>query len=448
MVNLLILLSLTFLSYAYNQTLFIFNQTLDHFHVPYQDAGTFPQRYWIVDNYFNPSYGLVFLYLCGEYECPGVDPTRLFPLQVAKDNKARFVVLEHRYYGESLPYNYSGMLPQLLTYLNAEQALADIAQFIRFLNGEMALTNPGVSFKWVVVGGSYAGGLSGWVKTRYPDLVAVSWASSAVVRPILNFTDFDKQVYLSALKSGQSCVNAIRAVNSLVETQYLANNLGPVTDIFNATAAFQGTPDKRPVLFYITDIMAELIQYGHRTELCDALIAVDNAWDMLKEVAILGDEYGMADPTGYAVNSLGSFVWTPSTAGRQWWWQQCTQFGWMQTPSEYQMRSKYLNLTFWDWYCNAIYNYPGGLPLPDVDIAGYDLNYLGTNILYTNGDEDPWQWAGINVTSTDARPVLLIKCENCGHCVELYTPAPTDPIELTRARINIRSLISKLLRNN
>lgn len=120
------------------------------------------------------------------------------------------------------------------------------------------------------------------------------------------------------MKSGSSCVSAIQAVNSLVESQYFTGNLAEVTDIFNATSAFEATSDKRPVLWYVTDIMAELIQYGHRVQLCKALNSVTDAWDMLKEVSILGSDYGLSDPSDYAVDSLSSLMWTSDKAGRQW----------------------------------------------------------------------------------------------------------------------------------
>jgi hypothetical protein len=55
------------------------------------------------------------------------------------------------------------------------------------------------------------------------------------------------------------------------------------------------------------------------------------------------------------------------------------------------MRSKYLDLSFWSWYCNAIYSYPGGLPFPNSPLTAIELNYLGSNI-FLNGIEDPWQW--------------------------------------------------------
>ena len=103
------------------------------------------------------------------------------------------------------------MLPQLFYYLNVQESLADIANFISFAKSDLNFTGD-----WVIVGGSYAGGVSAWFRTRYPDLVVGSWASSAVINPILNFTDYDKQIYLSALLSGQACVDGIRNINNLV----------------------------------------------------------------------------------------------------------------------------------------------------------------------------------------------------------------------------------------
>mmetsp|Transcript_15867 Transcript_15867/g.29059 ORF Transcript_15867/g.29059 Transcript_15867/m.29059 type:complete len:449 (-) Transcript_15867:27-1373(-) len=433
--------SLAITPIAYNQTQLEFNQTIDHFHLPLQDAGIFTQRYWVVDDYFNPSQQRVFLLLCGEAECPGVNTARLFPIIAAKNFNALIFVLEHRYYGESQPYGPSAMLPQLLSYLEVQQALADIANFIRSMNSQWNFTSP----NWIINGGSYSGGLSAWFRTRYPDLVKGAWASSAVVKPLLNFTDFDKQVYVSAMLSGQACVDGIRSVNSLVESYYLAGNLTNVTDLFNATALFNSTPDGRPVLWFIADIMAESIQYGSRTLLCQAVTSSSDAWTRLVAVANLTTNLGLADPTGYAVSSLASLIWTPSGNGRQWMWQMCAQLGWFQPPSQYMMRSQYLDLSFWNWYCNEIFGYPGGLQNPDTSLAGAQLNYLGTNIIFLNGIEDPWQWVGVTTWDSNDRPSILINCQNCGHCVDLYTPTDQDSSQLNYARSMIITYIQKWL---
>lgn len=105
------------------------------------------------------------------------------------------------------------------------------------MNRKMSLTRPNPP-KWLVIGGSYPGALSAWTRTRYPDLVTASWSSSGVVRPILNYTDYDAQVYRSTLKSGQACVDSIRAVNQLTEDNYKAGTIDKITDVLGLTGQF------------------------------------------------------------------------------------------------------------------------------------------------------------------------------------------------------------------
>jgi len=83
--------------------------------------------------------------------------------------------------------------------------MADLAFFL----SEMNRDDP--SRQTIVVGGSYPGALSAWFRSRYPHVAIGSWASSAVVQPEVNMWQFDNQVYLSALKSGQACPDAIQA---------------------------------------------------------------------------------------------------------------------------------------------------------------------------------------------------------------------------------------------
>ena len=58
---------------------------------------------------------------------------------------------------------------------------------------------------WVIVGGSYAGALSAWFRSKYPHLTIGSISSSGVVLAIEDFKMFDEQIYISAEKSGDFC---------------------------------------------------------------------------------------------------------------------------------------------------------------------------------------------------------------------------------------------------
>lgn len=77
---------------------------------------------------------------------------------------------------------------------------------------------------WITIGGSYPGAMSAWFRNKYPHLTAGAIASSAVVNAIEDFKDFDEQIYLSAEKSGSSCVDSIRNLSNYVEKQVTGAN--------------------------------------------------------------------------------------------------------------------------------------------------------------------------------------------------------------------------------
>ena len=172
-----------------------FTNVIDHFN--YLDNRTYEQRYWMSNQYWDGQ-GPIFLYICGEYRCT-VPDTRLYPFMVGSQYNAQFLVLEHRYYGDSQPFEDWSI--DNLQYLNSEQALADLAYFLAKIN-----TN---NVEVMVVGGSYPGAMSAWFRAMYPHIAAGSWASSAVVNPIVDFQQYDKQSYTSTVKSGDWCPEMI-----------------------------------------------------------------------------------------------------------------------------------------------------------------------------------------------------------------------------------------------
>ena len=135
-----------------------FAQRIDHRNP--SDKRTFNQRYWKNDSFFEPTDGPVFLYLCGEWTCTPPNE-KMFPMIVGADNQAMLMSLEHRYYGESQPFDDWSV--ENLEYLTSQQALADICAFIDAQNDAM-----GRVAEWIVIGGSYPGALAAWFKSQYP----------------------------------------------------------------------------------------------------------------------------------------------------------------------------------------------------------------------------------------------------------------------------------------
>ena len=112
------------------------------------------------------------------------------------------------------------------------------------------------------------------------------------------------------------------------------------------------------------------------------------------------------------------------------------------------MRSTMLEESYWTAMCER--SFGQGMPsMPKaqqttIDQGGWDL--AQTNIFFANGVEDPWRWATQMVTNDALNQVARISdCDNCGHCVELYTPSEDDPSALKETRNMITNWVGNLL---
>ena len=128
---------------------------------------------------------------------------------------------------------------------------------------------------------------------------------------------------------------------------------------------------------------------------------------------------------------------------RQWTFQTCAQVGFFQVkaPGEEGMRSNDVNLQFYRKWCENAFErklWPD-VNITNLNLGGFDLKT--TNIIFTNGGEDPWQWAGIRKDKDEMR-AILIDCDNCAHCVELYTEKEEDSDILKNARTEIEERMS------
>lgn len=113
------------------------------------------------------------------------------------------------------------------------------------------------------------------------------------------------------------------------------------------------------------------------------------------------------------------------------------------------MRSDYLSMPFWPAMCERAF--PGldmtGRPKAaetTIDQGGLDLGV--DNIFFANGIEDPWRWATHQKSNKQLNQISHTSdCDNCGHCVELYTPTESDPQALKHTRQLIADWIDDLL---
>ena len=190
---------------------------------------------------------------------------------MCQDLKCLFYVLEHRYYGDSQPF--ADWSQPNLAFLTGDQALADMHAFITAMEADIEAKHGAGKRQWVTIGGSYPGALSAWFKHKYPTDATVAWSSSGVILPIVDFSDFDLDIYTATQRSGYACPAAIQAITTYIE-QAITDKLLPADKEFVQNTFDSEGVDNGDFMFYIADTFTLGVQYGGRTELCDIFTSI------------------------------------------------------------------------------------------------------------------------------------------------------------------------------
>jgi hypothetical protein len=421
-----------------------FDQKIDHTTTTAEDMRTFKQRYWVNSTYAKGPGSPVIFYICGEATC-SAEQMGGATLDNAQKLGAYAVALEHRYYGKSQPFD--SLTTDNLKYLTIENALQDLAAFETY-----AKTTLGLSGKWITVGGSYPGALSAFYRAKFPMMIEGALASSAPVQARENFEDYDRHVFEVA---GPDCAASMRIVVKEAEAA-LANptQLAAVKAQFAAQVIVN--PDD--FLYIIADIGASAVQYGFRDQFCNAITAATTNADKVRAYGKFGQEiYAMwgVDALGFSVQSAENLDPNSYLAGfgqRQWMYQSCTQFGFFQNAYHdpaYSVRSARINPTYHRDMCNRLF----GFDQP-VDVDGTNTNYYqpvltqSSNILFTNGSNDPWSLLGINPTlgnNTDPNDTVIL-IDGAAHCGDLSSLSASDSTALTAAKDKFSDLATLWLK--
>ncbi|KAF8514159.1 serine carboxypeptidase S28-domain-containing protein [Gautieria morchelliformis] len=191
-----------------------FTQPLDHF--DNQNPFTFQQHFWVNSNFYKPG-GPVILLEGGE--APGLDRVPFISTGVAAKlanaTGGLCMVLEHRYYGNSVPVaNFS---TDSLRWLTNDQAMADSANFMANINFTATtgihtdLTAPGTPY--IYYGGSYAGARSAHMRVKYPELTYGAIASSGVTHASVALWQYFDVVRNAAPNCSSVLVDAVQSIN-------------------------------------------------------------------------------------------------------------------------------------------------------------------------------------------------------------------------------------------
>ncbi|XP_011706355.1 PREDICTED: putative serine protease K12H4.7, partial [Wasmannia auropunctata] len=132
---------------------------------------------------------------------------------------------------------------------------------------------------------------------------------------------------------------------------------------------------------------------------------------------------------------------------RQWFHQTCAEYGYYQTTSS--DKSVFGTLFPLDYYINLCLDLYGDYyskNILDSRVKRTNIMYGGQlpdlqNVIFTNGDIDPWHPLSVLQDLNAFSPAILIN--GSSHCRDMYSDAPTDPDDLKKARAKVRDIIGK-----
>ncbi|CAL1713219.1 unnamed protein product [Somion occarium] len=408
-----------------------FRQPLDHFS---NSSRTFRQRYWVNTRHYRPNTSAPVIVLdggetSGEDRLPFLD-TGIVEI-LAKATGGVGVVLEHRYYGRSIPV--SNLSTDSLRFLNNDQSAADSANFMRnvkFPGIEEDLTAPNTP--WIYYGGSYAGARAAHMKVLYPDIVYGAIASSGVTHATLENWEYMDIIRRAAdPKCSTHLEKSIRTIDTLLAIPRVGRRLKALFGLANlqhdedfvsliesplgAWQAKNWDPEVGSTEF---DKFCEALDEPLRGHEADGLtydedaqlvslpnglsidLSVFNYAKYIKEnvVSQCPEEFGVEDCFGTFDDA--KFQETDlSNTWRLWVFQVCTEWGYFSTaPPLDQPRivSKLLTVEYESMICRQAFppgehfTVPAMPNVTAVNVLG-DFGITADRLAIIDGEVDPWR---------------------------------------------------------
>ncbi|KAB8296041.1 hypothetical protein EYC80_008849 [Monilinia laxa] len=443
-----------------------FTQLLDH---DDPSKGTFQQKFWWNSEFWaGPGSPIVFFTpgesAAGPYGAylTNVTITGLY----AQEVKGAVVMVEHRYWGESSPYeNLTTTNLQLLT---LKQAIADFVYFAKTVDlpfdtnhSSNAATAP-----WIFSGGSYSGALSAWTESTSP---GTFWAYHSSSAPVQAIDDYWQYFYPIQDGMPKNCSKDVSLVIDYMDDVLTYGNKSAVTalktkfglDFVEHNDDFMGVLENGPWLWQSNSFYTN---YSDFYQFCDAIENVTAGAAVTPDANGVGlataiEGYanwtkslipGYCEGFGYDTNDTSCFnthdfnnlmfrnYSVDNAIDRQWNWMLCNEpFAYWQdgAPKDKPtIVSRLVNSEYWQRQCalffpaegNYTYASAKGATVTSVNeyTKGWDLENT-TRLIWTNGQYDPWRTSGVSsqfrpggeLQSTAQHPVQIIP--GGFHCSDL-----------------------------
>jgi hypothetical protein len=370
-------------------------------------------------------------------------------LDIANMTGALILNCENRFYGESWPSPVNDTAA-LKAGLKLDYVFEDANSCMTIFEN---LRNNGQPMKWFVVGGSYSGAISSWLRARYPNRLIWSWSSSGVVHPVFDFSDFDGHV--SKMLSAE-CFANIREGFNQYERLFDADKAALYTPLGGVPSFFS----REDTAWMLSDGTAMIVQYGGKTKLCDFMVsrqvqpggaAANSNNDMLLRMRAAIDMFwgptwltSLDSACYYSTECLTDTQYAAhwNAAGRSWVWQCASEFGWWNIGYVGSLRPRMLSTDYFTAQVRSAFQDATLFPsLYDINTAnGGQWPYShATKVIALQGSADPWQTVGVR---QDFPSLEYYYKEaygpDIGHCHDLGSPGPNDSASVIAVRQTIR----------
>jgi serine protease 16 len=435
--------------YVGDQSEKFFEQRLDHFDRSL--TTTFKQRYFINDTFWKGDANAP-IFLCVGGEGPPLDRTVLSNsvhcndmVELAPKHNALMLALEHRYYGPSNPFE--DFSTENLKYLNTEQALGDVATFVKMINDDFKLTGAN---RWVTWGGSYPGMVAALSRFRYPHLIYASVSSSAPLKAAVDYYGYN-DVVASSMKAAdvggsEQCLNIIVEAHKEVGEQLkTVDGRRSMEKVFNICVPGMLENEQNRETFAGDGVIylpaqsndpACTTNYCNISSICNYLTNEATGSSLDRVAAFAAKQSPACGVPSY--EAMIKFWSSPQNPDRTWLYQTCTEWGFYQTcnvgsncPYTQGLHSTDVDLDI----CQQAFGIAPEIVKEQIQNA---LNIYGgdqlqsSRILFTSGEIDPWNANSINVSPNSEEPVQWVL--GASHHYWTHPSSPTDTPEINAAR--------------
>ena len=266
---------------------------------------------------------------------------------------------------------------------------------------------------------------------------------------LLSQAELDFSQYFEVVQHsvGPHCAARLSAATAALET-LVATTDGQqkLKSLFNLCTPLQTDDDIALLFESLSDPIAGVVQYSNDNNkyqpfnvsvMCAQLTNETAQPDpLLALVDLVNDIQVFTNSSCVEVNYTAYIAeLQPTSAGRSWTWQTCTEFGYYQTgESARQPFSSKISLDWFVQQCADIFGVPGLTPAIDATNAFYGSVDLRTaNTFFSNGRVDPWHALGV-VHGHHGPGTHHVLMDGTAHCADLYPPRPQDVAQLTDTR--------------